>query len=60
MLPLAAMLSVTGCASGTPATECAGWRPITMSRLDVLTDQTADQINAHNRFGEGRCWKAPG
>lgn len=61
MLPLAAMLSVASCGTPIAGIECAGLRPISTSRLDVITDQTQDQINAFNLWGERRgCWKRPG
>lgn len=61
MLPLAAMLAVASCGSAGSGIECAGWRPILMSRDDLLTEETERLILAHNEFGVARaCWKAPG
>ncbi|QCN96677.1 hypothetical protein D3093_15165 (plasmid) [Azospirillum argentinense] len=55
---LAALLS--GCATSGPATDgCVAWRPIYISRSDVLTDGTAEQIMAHNLTGARLCgWQS--
>lgn len=37
---------------------CAGWAAILISPDDVLTEETAQQIEAHNEFGQAQgCWK---
>lgn len=42
----------------TVDTGCEWARPIYISRADVLTEGTAQQIAAHNRTGAGRCgWR---
>jgi len=39
-------------------TACRWTKPIYISKSDVLTDGTADQIVAHNETGAKRCgWK---
>ena len=45
------------CASGGRVTEpgCAAWRPVFISRADVLTPETAHQILAHNETGASVC-----
>lgn len=49
-LGLATLLS--GCAGTGPGIEaCGAWRPILVSRQDVLTEGTARQILAHNETG---------
>lgn len=48
------------CASGGHVTDpaCATWRPIFISRADVLTPETARQILAHNEAGARVCgWR---
>lgn len=43
------------------AAVCAGWRPILVSPRDVLTEETAREILAHNLYGERiGCWRRPG
>lgn len=55
MFALSLTLSWTsGCAS-TPATECAWAKIITVSRDDVLTRQTKEEIVAHNEKYETFC-----
>ena len=54
-LPVALL---TGCALTGPTvidTGCDWTRPIYVSRADVLTDRTAEQILAHNETGRKRC-----
>jgi acyl-CoA reductase-like NAD-dependent aldehyde dehydrogenase len=34
---------------------CAPWRPISTSRRDVLTDQTANEISQHNNVWDALC-----
>jgi len=57
---LTSLALLTACASPNgPVTvnECAGWRPITISLSDVLTEETARGILAHNEYGRERgCW----
>lgn len=58
VLAILILASVTG--GCVTSSNCAGWRPILMSRQDVLTPGTSGAIVAHNRFGEDqRCWRAP-
>ena len=72
LLALLASL-LASCATTGPATEpesqvitrtrivdtgCDWTKPIMVSKADVLTDGTADQIRAHNETGAKRCnWK---
>jgi hypothetical protein len=50
-------ISISGCATSS---NCAGWSAIRPSRSDKLTDGTARQILAHNKFGVRQgCWRAP-
>lgn len=62
-LTLCALALLTGCATIGPGTEdqvCAGWKPILISQADVLTEETARQIEGHNLNGEANgCWKRP-
>lgn len=55
---LALLILLASCAGGGgPATDCAAWRPISVSRADVLTDGTARQVLAHNETGRRiGCW----
>lgn len=47
---------LAGCATGGPATDpCGAFRPILVSRADVLTDGTARAILAHNETGRRLC-----
>lgn len=67
MLPM--LLSVSACGiSGLGTSDravltdlsCAGWRQISLSRQDKLTEKTESEILGHNEFGERRgCWKSP-
>ncbi|SMF72308.1 hypothetical protein SAMN02982917_4134 [Azospirillum oryzae] len=52
---LLALLS--GCATNGAGTEggCAAFRPIYISRADVFTDGTAEQLMAHNLTGASLC-----
>lgn len=48
------------CAGGGHVTDpgCATWRPIFISRADVLTPETARQVLAHNEAGARVCgWR---
>lgn len=45
----------TSCASVTSETSCAAFAVITVSKDDVLTDQTARQVLKHNRAYEALC-----
>jgi hypothetical protein len=62
---LAVLLSVTaaGCSSGIPGIEptyvCHSWLPISVSRKDVLTDETAKQIAGNNAAAEVWCGERP-
>lgn len=61
---LVSLALLTGCETAGPATDqgfCAVGRPIYVSRQDVLTEGTADQIEAHNNTGARVCgWKGKG
>lgn len=58
---LGAVMLLSGCGSGGPAIDpCGAWRPILISRADVLTAETAREILAHNETGARLCgWRAP-
>lgn len=49
-----AIVTLSGCAT-TSATDCAWAQIITVSKDDVLTDQTAREILAHNEKVEVLC-----
>lgn len=51
------MLSMTACGTSGPATDsaCLTFKPILVSRSDVLTDGTARAILTHNEAGERAC-----
>ena len=56
------LLPLAGCATtGGRATDyCAPWKPIFVSRVDVLTDGTARAIRDHDETGvKLGCWLAP-
>lgn len=45
-----------GCSAiGGGTDACGPWRPILVSRGDVLTDGTARQLLAHNEAGRALC-----
>jgi hypothetical protein len=48
-------LLLTGCAISGQGTECAAFRPIYVSKSDVLTDGTARAILAHNEAFSVLC-----
>ena len=56
-------LLLSSCATNGRVTEavsgCAWARPILVSKADVLTDQTARQILAHNEAGRALCGWGP-
>jgi hypothetical protein len=43
----------SGTGGGTDA--CGPWRPVLVSRADVLSDGTARQVLAHNETGRQLC-----
>ena len=56
VLWLASLTLLAACAqSGAGTSACSGWRPIYVSRADVLTDGTARQVLAHNETGARLC-----
>lgn len=56
MLWLASLSLLSACATGGPGTDaCGPWRPIYVSRADVLTEGTARQVLAHNETGARLC-----
>lgn len=62
LLPLLAIYGMTaGCVrTVTVVDHCTGWEAIYVSGQDVLTDQTAKQIQAHDEHGVTQnCWNAP-
>lgn len=60
---LCLVLLLSSCATNgrviETASGCAWARPILVSKADVLTDQTARQILAHNEAGRVLCgWRS--
>lgn len=56
VLLLASLTLLAGCSgTGGGTSACAGWRPILVSRADVLTQGTAQQILTHNEAGRALC-----
>ena len=56
------LLPLGGCVTtaGRATDPCAPWKPIYVSRADVLTDGTAKQIRDHDETGvKLGCWPAP-
>lgn len=61
-LLLIPLLLLGGCATtaGRATDHCAPWKPIFVSRVDVLTDGTARMIRDHDETGvKLGCWPAP-
>lgn len=54
---LTLMLLTGGCATSGNVTDttCAAFKPITVSKFDVLTPGTAAQIGVHNETWEALC-----
>jgi len=52
LIVLGLCLLLSGCASGN---FCSIARPLTVSKSDVLTRETANQIVAQNETGEKLC-----
>jgi hypothetical protein len=48
------LLSATSCASSS-GIECLAFRPVTVSKDDALTPETARQILGHNRAFAAVC-----
>ena len=62
LAPLLLILLLGACATGGRATKpeaaCLAFKPVYVSRKDVLTDQTARDILANNETGARLCgWK---
>ena len=56
MTCVASLVLLTGCATDGIATSGCEWtRPILVGDADVLTDETARQILAHNETGARIC-----
>lgn len=54
------LVLLSGCAGNGAGIDggCAWARPIYVSRADVLTEETAQQLLAHNEAGSRLCgWK---
>ena len=62
MLLLLSLTLLGACANSSAGTSvCTGWRRITVSKADVLTDETARQILAHGLYGAAMgCWGQKG
>ena len=52
---IALAILLASCAGNGGATDCASWRPILVHDDDVLTQQTARAVLAHNRTGRRLC-----
>ena len=53
---LVSLSLLSACApNGAATSACSGWKPIYVSRADVLTADTARQILAHNETGARIC-----
>lgn len=55
-------MASSGCSqtiAGTAAHVCETWRPVTISRHDKLTDQTAREIAGNNAARETWCNSVP-
>lgn len=53
---LASLTLLAGCSIGGAGTDiCGPWRPVYVSRADVLTDGTARAILVHNETGARLC-----
>lgn len=66
LICVAALVLLAGCGAQpvhvppTTAELCAPWKPIMVSRQDVLTDGTARQILDHDATGAKLgCWPQP-
>lgn len=58
--PLLLMLSLASCGTSGSADPCAGFKPIIVDKLDVLTRSTLEAIVAHDELGAKKCgWKPP-
>ncbi len=56
VLCLVSLILLAGCAlSGAAPTPCGPWRPILVGAADVLTDETARDVLAHNETGRRLC-----
>lgn len=57
MLCAVSAILLTGCANPGPATSdpCGPWRAIYVGKDDVLTEDTARSLLAHNRTGAALC-----
>ena len=54
---LASLILLAGCATSgpVPSDPCGPFRPIYVAKDDVLTEQTARDLLAHNRTGRELC-----
>jgi hypothetical protein len=56
MLCAASAILLASCAGSSPATDpCGPWRAIYVAKADVLTEDTARGLLAHNRTGRELC-----
>lgn len=58
LIVLSASLALLTACAGTgpaPSSWCAGQRPIYVSPEDVLSEATAQEIEAYNLLGRARC-----
>jgi hypothetical protein len=52
---LGSLILLAGCSIGGAATSCGPWKPVLVSRGDVLIEGTARQLLAHNETGRRLC-----
>ena len=53
-------MTLPSCGASGSASSCAGFKPIIIDKLDVLTRGTLEAIIAHDELGQNLCgWKAP-
>jgi hypothetical protein len=53
---LGSLMLLGGCSGTGGGTDaCGPWRPVLVSRADVLSDGTARQVLAHNETGRQLC-----
>ena len=53
--PIALLILLAGCSGSGHESECAPWRPLRVSREDVLSEPLARSILSHNLTGQRIC-----
>lgn len=57
ILLIGSLTLLSACGGIGSATDCDAWRPIRVSREDILTRDTARDVLAHNLTGQRLgCW----